>query len=68
MSGGIRTERHVTKAKLDDGRIVIYDVCADRINAYDPENFQFIGWGVIHSVDGAEQSFTKRMCFFEKLF
>lgn len=62
--GSLRSEKNITTAKLDDGRIIIYDICANRVDAYDSSGFEFIGWGVIHSVDGIEQNFTERMCFF----
>lgn len=60
--------KHITIAKLKDGKIVEYDACADKSNAYNPDNFKFIGRGIIHSVDGVKQSGNIQRCFFVKLF
>lgn len=57
-----------TKAKLNDGSIVEYDVCANSSDAYDPNNFRFIGRGIIYSVNNVVQKSTKERCFYRKLF
>lgn len=38
-----------------DGALYYYDACAKRPDAYDPEVFDYIGVGVIHSVRGVLQ-------------
>jgi hypothetical protein len=40
---------HVTKAQLDNGKIVTYQFCCslDSFSSGDPENFEFLGTGII---------------------
>ncbi len=60
--------KRITMAKLDDGRIVEYNACADLPDAYDPNNFKFIGKGIIYSVNNVMQNSDQQQCFFVKLF
>ena len=60
--------KKITTAKLNDGRIVEYNACADSPDAYDPNSFEFIGKGIIHTVNGVVQSGDQQQCFFVKLF
>jgi hypothetical protein len=41
-------------AKLDDDRIVEYDLCRyiDDDYPYDKDIFEFLGYGTVHSIDG----------------
>ena len=41
--------------KLGQGVIKEYDVYSDNKNAYDPKLFDYIGYGLIYSVDGIKQ-------------
>lgn len=44
-----------TLCKLEDGRIVAYDACADSEDAYSPDEFCLIGSGYIWSIGGVVQ-------------
>jgi hypothetical protein len=58
---GPHDRNHITEAKIK-GKIVVYDRCSQNRHAYDETNFKFetefeyIGEGVIWSVDGVRQS------------
>ena len=60
-----------TVCKLFNGNIVKYDACADKLDAYNPEVFHYIGKGIIHSIDGVVQGYDMNnpdhiKCFFVK--
>ena len=56
-----------TKAKLDDGRIVLYDACDKTENAYNTKYFELIGHGVVYSVAGVKQSGTLQRYFYKRI-
>lgn len=54
-------------AKLEDGLLVEYDVCGERREGvYNPKVFEYIGTGVIHSVDGVEQNWDRKVHFWKR--
>lgn len=65
------SDRNTNEAKLDDGSIVLYDVCQCE-EGYLKEGsvyrdvFEFIGFGVTHSINGQVVRDTRRMAFFKR--
>lgn len=58
--------RTVCRAKLDNGEIVAYQLCCNIDSpTEDEEHYEFIGEGVIHSIDGAEYGGTERHKFYQ---
>lgn len=53
-----------TQAKLDDGTIVVYDVCGSSPDSY--PGFIYLGKGVVYAIDGIPQSYTIKEHFFLK--
>lgn len=59
---------HYNRCKLDNSVIVYYDVASKDIDAYDPNNFRYIGKGVIYSHNCVLQNSTRRLHFYQKRF
>ena len=55
-------------AKLDDGTVVPYDACdASRDAPYSPDSLEYIGRGVIYTVNGVNQNSTRPMHFWKRV-
>lgn len=66
----IEPQPNLTKAKLENGKIVVYDACSNGPDAYDPGVFKFIGKGVVYSVNNVLQlpcPNTKVKYFYKKV-
>jgi len=58
--------KNICIAKLDNGEEVEYDACSKNRNAYNPEIFEYIGQGVIWTVNGKNQNMEEIMHFFKR--
>jgi hypothetical protein len=60
----------VAVAKLDDGRLIEYDLAFDEdakwvdIKEYEKLGYKFIGQGVVYSIEGVDQTPTMRGLFY----
>ncbi len=52
--------------KLDDGKVVEYDVCSLDKNGFSSEHFEFIGFGKIHSVNRRVYTGTAQEYFWKR--
>lgn len=69
MPGMLDGRLRVCRAKLDNGEIVAYQLCCGIDSLWpteDEEHYEFIGEGVIHSIDGAEYGGTERHKFYQR--
>ena len=65
-------ERTINLAKLDDGTVVPYDACSTfRDASWDAQFrlgvFEYIGHGVIYTVNGVNQNSTRPMHFWKRV-
>lgn len=51
-----------------NGKQQPYDACSKKRNAYDPNKFNYIGKGVIHSIGDVKQLGKTKYFFFKKAF
>jgi len=58
----------VKTARLANGRIVRYDVCSDKSDAYGDGNYQLIGDGIIHTISGVKQGGIKKRYFYTRKY
>ena len=68
----LRTQMATHFAKLDDGAVVPYDACNTSRDAswdaqFRPDVFEYIGHGVIHTVNGVNQNSTRPMHFWKRV-
>jgi len=63
---GILDRKDITIAKLDDGRLIQYDLASKtkKIDSTYSDNFDYAGYGVIHSVNNVEQNDSRKYHFF----
>ncbi len=67
MAMTVMNDNSITRAKLDDGRIVHYMMCCDvNKKLSNPEPWIYLGTGIIYDVNGTVQSGTQRHDFYTK--
>lgn len=58
---------HVTKAKLVNGKIVLYDKCSYDRYLSNPHDWDYLGFGKVFSVDNQPSNIQTKLHFWKRI-